>query len=102
MLAYVGPDAPVSITQFEEVSTKSALVANWRSFQYMSAQEATGGQVYVALGWSGSDASIGVDCVDITIVPLQSAQSVMLDTARSGTQERGALMSWVRAGPYAA
>ena len=67
---YAGPEAPRSITQFRGVDDGRPLDANWQGYY----PEAFGyanpdGVLYVAIGWGGTDASIGLDCLQVTIYP---------------------------------
>jgi len=71
---YVGREAPESIMQFVEVADQVELTKGWQSFSYkkdLASEPFRSGQpiLYVALGWSGTDASVGFDNVMIQIMP---------------------------------
>jgi hypothetical protein len=70
-IIYVGDVAPTHAAQFEQVS-HSALKQNWNSYNYDGfAWVVETYAAYVAIGWSGSDATIGFDCVTIEIYPVE-------------------------------
>jgi hypothetical protein len=61
--------------QFSEVSDARILKSSWQTFSYegevagKSARVQGQQTIYVAFGWSGADASIGLDDIDILIFP---------------------------------
>lgn len=73
--AYAGSSAPMSITQFSEVKSDSGLKKYWQEFTYEgragsdSPVRAAKSQVYVAFGWSGTDASIDFDNIELEMFP---------------------------------
>jgi hypothetical protein len=70
-MAFVGAGSPQEGSQLRIADSKNPLDKSWRSYQYTGVVESSGkGFVFVALGWNGTNMSIGMDCVDVTITPI--------------------------------
>lgn len=68
---YVGEKAPERITQFAELGE---LVTKWQGYKYekkfvSKLGRSPGPYLYVAIGWSGTDAVVGFDNVTIQAMP---------------------------------
>lgn len=71
-MVYIGPTPPTSISQFTNLEDGRYLKAYWQSYHHNQIVfQGILGTVYVALGWPGIDASIGLDCINIDITPIE-------------------------------
>lgn len=70
-LVYVGTSAPTHSSQFSQAEGEAYLKEAWQSFRH-DTMVSVGDEytVFVAIGWNGTDAGIGLDCVNVTIIPL--------------------------------
>jgi hypothetical protein len=74
-MVYVGTTTPRFTTQFTQM--EAPLSTKWQSYEFNKViGVAEGEAVYVAIGWSGTEASIGLDCINVQI-------SSMLDQSAS-------------------
>ncbi len=75
-MVYVGPNPPTSITQFAIADGATYLKAYWQTFHHHQIVfEGVVGTVYVALGWPGTNASIGLDCISVEVTPIESTSA---------------------------
>lgn len=71
LMAYVGRSMPQGAGAFQTLIA-APLTQNWQNYHYESTLQITGngtGTVLVALGWTGTDAAIALDCVQVEIGP---------------------------------
>jgi hypothetical protein len=71
-MVYIGTTPPRLTTQFEPID--GLIKDYWQSYDYTKTvyvmqKEA----IYVAIGWNGTNASIGLDCVTVDIFPFDGA-----------------------------
>jgi hypothetical protein len=66
-MVYIGATPPRSITQFSPMN--STLKKEWQVLSHSEVVMASKDAVYVAIGWNGTEASIGLDCIRVNIVP---------------------------------
>lgn len=63
-MVYIGAEPPRSITQF--ASLRASLGKGWQGYSYDSVLMVKDA-AYVAIGWNGTQASMGLDCVSVNI-----------------------------------
>jgi hypothetical protein len=70
---FVGDQAPAHGGDFDMVG---ALGRGWQQYRYQTRLELTNGaRLFVATGWMGGEATIGLDCITVKVVPVQSAEA---------------------------
>jgi hypothetical protein len=71
-MVYIGPTPPTSSSQFATLEDGRYLKTYWQSFHHNAIVfQGVIDTVYVALGWPGINASIGLDCINVTITPIE-------------------------------
>ena len=71
-LVYAGGAPPALITQFEAAAGEGNLTSYWQEYRYKSTVDIPDQQssaLYTAIGWSGTDAAIALDCVSVRFMP---------------------------------
>jgi len=69
--AYAGASAPAYGGQFRQAGVLPAV--GWKNYKAdFKLTDSTKSSLYVAIGWQGIDASIGIDCVNVTIISAKS------------------------------
>jgi hypothetical protein len=72
-LVYARGAAPVNIIQFEGLGDGSYLKSYWQEYAYktiVDIPDQGSTALHVAIGWAGTDAAIGLDCVSIQFRPV--------------------------------
>lgn len=64
-MIYIGNKPPTTAAQFKIDSRK--LSRQWQDFKTAVNADSSTGTVFVAIGWDGTDASMGLDCISVNI-----------------------------------
>lgn len=71
-IVYAGNSAPQRAENFSTAGQAASMNGSWAKYKFHTvlAPGAATPSIYVALGWSGTNSAIDVDCVTVTIVPI--------------------------------
>lgn len=70
-MAYIGPDQPLIGDQFTSLKDQGALSAKWQHYHYgLVTDIQANGKTYIAIGTDRVPANLGIDCIDVQILPV--------------------------------